>query len=170
MTLAPAAASLPEPLPKTARAATTELRRRLEVPPGTTMKKTRVDTGGEDQILHVAAFRPVTLDGRGLEGVRLMVPGVTRVSTTRGGRSMTGTLGEVTPALGDVEAQARAFARSLLENGDIVLREESRGRNARSAGRRMAPPQPSGTRPPGRPTHVIKIVRGQPELQRRGFR
>ena len=81
MTLAPAGASLPEPLPKTPRAATTELRRRLAVPPGTKVEITPVETR-QDEIAHVAAFRPVTLDGRGLEGVRVMVPGTTRVSTT----------------------------------------------------------------------------------------
>jgi hypothetical protein len=162
MTLAPAGASLPEPLPKTPRAATTELRRRLAVPPGTKVEVTPVETR-QDEIAHVAAFRPVTLDGRGLEGVRVMVPGVTRVSTKRGGRAITGTLGEVTPAQGDVEAQARAFARSLLENGDIG----TTGRATRRAG---IAPQPTVDRGVRKPTHTIKIKGGQPELVRVGFR
>ncbi len=131
MTLAPAAASLPEPLPKTARAANTELRRRLAVPPGTKVEITPVETNQPGGIAHVAAYRPITLDGRGLEGVRVMVPGVTRVAVTRGGRAATGTLGEVAPASGEAEAQARAFARSLLENGDIQTAAASRPANGR---------------------------------------
>lgn len=163
MTLAPAAASLPEPLPKTARAANTELRRRLAVPPGTKVEITPVETSQPGEIAHVAAYRPVTLDGRGLEGVRVMVPGVTRVAVTRRGGAITGTLGEVTPASGEVEAQARAFARSLLENGDI--------QTAPGAVRRMgAAPRPAVDRGSRKPTHEIRIRHGQPELIRIGFR
>jgi hypothetical protein len=163
MHLAPAAASLPEPLPKAARAATTELRRRLAVPPGTKVEVTQVDTRLQGEIAHVAAYRPVTLDGAGLEGVRVMVPGTTRVSVRRGGGAITGTLGEVTPASGEVEAQARAFARSLLENGDI--------QTAPRAVRRMgAAPRPAVDRGSRKPTHEIRIKRGQPELIRIGFR
>jgi hypothetical protein len=163
MTLAPAAASLPEPLPKAAAAAKSELRRRLAVPPGTKVEITPVETKSGEEIAHVAAYRAVTLDGLGLEGVRVMVPGVTRVSTTRGGRSITGTLGQVTPAQGDVEAHARAFARALLANGDI--------KTAPRAMRRMgAAPQPSVDVGSRKPTHEIQIRGGQPELVRIGFR
>jgi hypothetical protein len=163
MNLAPAAASLPEPLPRTARAANTELRRRLAVPPGTRVEITPVETHQPGEIAHVAAYRPITLDGRGLEGVRVMVPGVTRVAVTRGGRAATGTLGEVSPASGEAEAQARAFARSLLENGDI--------QTAPRAVRRMgAAPRPAVDRGFRKPTHEIRIRKGQPELIRIGFR
>lgn len=162
MTLAAAAASLPEPLPKTAGAARTELRRRLAVPPGTRVEITPV-ASPQGEIAHVAAYRPLSLDGRGLEGVRVMVPGAARVATRRGGRSLTGTLGEVTPAHGDVDAQARAFAKSLLDNGDI--------KTAPRAMRRLAaPPQPSTDRGSRAPTHEIRIVGGEPTLVRIGFR
>ena len=62
-----------------------------------------------------------------------------------------------------MEAQARAFARSLLENGDIG----TTGRATRRAG---FAPQPSVDRGVRKPTHAIKIKGGQPELVRIGFR
>ncbi len=162
MTLAAAAASLPEPLPKAATAAKTELRRRLAVAPGTKVEVTQVESKQGD-IAHVAAYRPLALDGRGLEGVRVMVPGSARVATRRGGRSLTGTLGEITPAQGEVDAQARAFVKSLLDNGDI--------KTAPRAMRRMvAPPQPSTDRASRAPTHEIRILGGEPTLVRIGFR
>ena len=144
------------------RAANTELRRRLEVPPGTKVEITPVETNQPGEIAHVAAYRPLTLDGRGLEGVRVMVPGVTRVAATRGGRAATGTLGEVAPASGEAEAQARAFARSLLENGDI----QTAARAVRRMGAAPRPANPGS----GKPTHEIRIRRRPAELVRIGFR
>lgn len=164
MTLPAPVTSLAVPLPKpTQAAAKSELRRRLAVPPGTKVEITPVETELHGEIAHVAAYRALTLDGRGLEGVRVMVPGAARVSTKRGGRSITGVLGDVTPAQGDVDAQARAFARSLLENGDIKM--------APRASRRLAaPPQPSVDRGSRIPTHEIRMVGGEPTLKRVGFR
>ena len=135
----------------------------MAVPPGTKVEVTPVDSDLHGEIAHVAAYRALTLDGRGLEGVRVMVPGAARVATRRGGRTITGVLGDVTPAQGDVDAQARAFARSLLENGDIKV--------APRATRRMgAPLQPSVDRGSRIPTHEIRIIGGQPTLKRIGFR
>lgn len=165
ITLAAPATSLPEPLPKPGQAAArSELRRRMAVPPGTKVEITPVDTGLNEETAHVAAYRPLTLADRGLEGVRVMVPGAAQVSTRRGGRSITGVVGDVTPAQGDVDAQARAFARALLENGDIAV--------APRASRRMAgpAPKPSVDRGSRKPTHEIRIVAGEPTLRRVGFR
>lgn len=155
--------SLAEPLQPNQSAAKTELRRRMAVPPGTKVEVTRVESDLHPDIAHVAAYRPLALDGIGLEGVNVMVPGAARVSIRRGGSSITGVVGDVTPAQGDVDAQARAFARSLLENGDIKV--------APRATRRMgAPLQPSVDRGSRKPTHEIRIVEGKPTLRRVGFR
>ena len=55
-------------------------------PPRTKVEVTPVDGDLHAGIAHVAAYRPLQLDGDGLAGVRVMVPGVARVSTRRGGR------------------------------------------------------------------------------------
>lgn len=164
MTLAAPVTSLPEPLAKPGQAAAkTELRRRLAVPAGTKVEVTPVESGLHDDIAHVAAYRPLTLDDTGLKGVRVMVPGVARVKTRRGGRAITGVVGDVIPAQGDADAQARAFARSLLASGDIKV--------APRATRRLgAAPQPTVDRGARKPTHEIRIVGGEPTLKRVGFR
>ena len=91
-----------------------------------------------------------------------MVPGIARVATTRRGRSITGVLGEVTSSEGDAAVQARAFARSLVANGDV--------RTAPRAARRLAAaPQPPTARVPHKPSHEIRLVGGEPTLVRVGF-
>ena len=164
MTLTAPITSLPEPMQKPGQAAAkSELRRRMAVPPGTKVEVTPVEGDLHTDIAHVAAYRPLELNGDGLDGVRVMVPGVARVSTRRGGRAITGVLGDVTPAQGDVDAQARAFARSLVASGDIKV--------APRASRRMgAAPQPAVDRGARKPTHEIRIVDGEPTLRRVGFR
>jgi hypothetical protein len=163
MTLPAPATSLPVPLPRRTRSgASPELRRRLAVPPGTRIELTPVDTDVHGEISHVSAYRPIPLEGVGLEGVHVRVPGIARVATTRRGRSITGVLGEVTSSEGEAAAQARAFARSLVVNGDV--------RTAPRAARRLAaPPQPPATRVPHRASHEIRLVDGQPTLVRVGF-
>ncbi len=163
MSLPAPATSLPVPLPRQTRAgAAPELRRRLAVPPGTRIEITPVDSDLHGEIAHVSAYRPLPLDGAGLQGVRIMVPGIARVATTRRGRSITGVLGEVTSSEGDAAVQARAFARSLVANGDV--------RTAPRAARRLAAaPQPPTARVPHKPSHEIRLVGGEPTLVRVGF-
>jgi hypothetical protein len=163
MTLPAPATSLPVPLPGHTRSgAAPELRRRLGVPSGTRIELTPVDTELHGEIAHVSAYRPVPLDGVGLQGVQVMVPGVARVATTRRGRSITGVLGEVTSSEGQATDQARAFARSLVANGDV--------RTAPRAARRLAAaPQPQAPRVPHTASHQIRLVDGQPTLVRVGF-
>ena len=163
MTLPAPATSLPVPLARRTRAgASPELRRRLAVPPGTRIELTPVDTDLHGEISHVSAYRPIPLDGVGLEGVQVRVPGIARVASTRRGRSITGILGEVTSSEGEAATQARAFARSLVANGDV--------RTVPRAARRLAaPPQPPAARAPRRTSHEIRLVDGEPTLVRVGF-
>ena len=159
--LAAPAASLPVPLGKRTRsAATAELRERLGVPRGTTLTFTPVDSPIHGPIAHVTAYRPLTLTGTGLDGVRVMVPGVARV--TRRGTSITGVLGEVTQANSEVDDQARAFVRALVASGQV--------RTAPQATRRLAaPPQPRPDVPQKTPSHEIRVIAGEPTLVRVGF-
>lgn len=123
---------------------------------------TPVETDLHGEITHISAYRPVPLDGEGLQGVQVMVPGVARVASTRRGRSITGVLGEVTSSEGEAAAQARAFARSLVANGDV--------RTAPRAARRLAAaPQAPSARVPHPASHEIRLVDGQPTLVRVGF-
>ena len=163
MSLPAPATSLPVPLARQTRSgAAPELRRRLAVPPGTRIEITPVDSELHGEIAHVSAYRPLPLDGGGLQGVQIMVPGIARVATTRRGRSITGVLGEITSSEGDAAAQARAFARSLVANGDV--------RTAPRAARRLAAaPQPPAARVPHKPSHEIRLVGGEPTLVRVGF-
>jgi hypothetical protein len=161
MTLAAPAASLPVPLGKRTRSgASRELRERLGVPAGTSLTFTPVESPLHGSISHVTAYRPVTLTGTGLDGVRVMVPASARVA--RRGGSITGTLGEVTQIDGDADEQARAFARSLVASGQV--------RTAPRATRRLAaPPQPPPNVPQRAVSHEIRIVDDQPTLVRVGF-
>ena len=158
-------ASMTVPLPaRRRRGAADPLRERLAVPPDARLEMTPVETDLHGQITHVAAFRPLQLAGDGLEGVRIMVPGVARVA--RRGRSVTGVIGEVTPSTGQVADEARAFARTLVASGE--LRTAPRAAR-RMAGRRMAaPPQPA-PRQPHRATHEIQVLDGEPTIRRLGF-
>jgi hypothetical protein len=163
MALPAPATSLPVPLPgQTRSGASPELRRRLAVPPGTRIEMTPVETELHGEITHVSAYRPIPLDDDGLPGVQVLVPGVARVATTRRGRSITGVLGDVTSSAGEAVEHARAFARSLVANGDV--------RTAPRAARRLAAaPQPPAGRVPHKPSHEIRVVAGQPTLVRVGF-
>lgn len=163
MTLPAPVTSLAVPLAGGNRSgATRDLRRRLAVPPGTRLEMTPVDTGLHGEMAHVSAYRPMPLDGVGLEGVQVMVPATARVATTRGGRSVTGILGNVSSSEGDAAAHARAFARSLIASGDV--------RTAPRAARRLAAaPQPPAGSVPHKPSHEIRMVGGQPTLVRVGF-
>jgi hypothetical protein len=155
--------SLEVPVTGTARDATRRLRGRLQAPASARLEVTPVDTESHGPIAHVAAFRPVSLTGEpGLEGVRVMVPGVARVR--RSGRSITGVLGEVTPASTEAEREARALARVLLANGDIAAAPTRRTRGRR-ADIVAAPQRPS----PFPPTHEIRRIGGENTLVRRGF-
>jgi hypothetical protein len=68
----------------------------------------------------------------------------------------------VTPIDGDVDEQARAFARSLVASGQV--------RTAPGATRRLAAaPQPRADVPQQTPSHEIRVVNGEPTLVRIGF-
>ena len=161
MTLTAPVASLSVPLGKRTRGgASGELRERLGVPSGTALKFTPVDSPIHGEMAHVTAYRSLTLTDGGLDGVRVMVPAVARV--TRRGGAVTGTLGEVTPADSVVDDQARAFVRSLVASGQI----RTQGRATR---RMAAAPQPRADVPQRMPSHEIKVVNGEPTLVRIGF-
>ena len=161
MTLTAPSASLAVPLAaRTRRGASAELRERMGVPRDTKLTFTPVDTGAHGEISHVAAYRPVTLSGVGLEGVRVMVPAGARIA--RRGAAVMGMLGDVTPADGTSDNEARAFAQALVASGQV--------RTAPQATRRLAvAPQPSTDRPHRTPSHEIRIVDGEPTLVRVGF-
>jgi hypothetical protein len=151
--------SLSEPPARRSRAQS-ELRERLGVPPRSRLRITPVESDLHDGLAHVTAFRPVRLTGDQLEGVRILVPGVARV--VRRGRSIGGVVGAVTPSTGDAEqAHARAFARMLVESGQL--------RTTPSVRRRMRGAQPpsDGQRPTA--SHEVRIVEGEPTIVRRGF-
>jgi hypothetical protein len=107
-----------------------------------------------------------------LSGVYVQVPAVARVRTR--GRSVVGVLGDPSPVDGDVEAESRAFARTLVANGDIVVTD---GGSASAAPRRRlrGPARIAGALParqagaPYPPTHRIAQVDGQPTIVRIGF-
>jgi hypothetical protein len=163
MTLPAPVTSLPVPLTRRTRSgAARELRERLDVPPGTRIEMTPVDTDLHGEMAHVSAYRAMPLDGTGLEGVQVMVPAVARVATTRGGRSVTGVLGDVSSSEGDAAVHARAFARSLVASGDVQTAP-------RAARRLAAAPQAPQGGVPRKPSHEIRIVGGQPTLVRVGF-
>lgn len=171
MVLPAPATSLPVPIGstnghgprRTRSSATASLREQLGVPQGTKLELTPVDSRLHGSIAHVTAYRPLMLDGDGLEGVRVMIPGVARVQMTRRGGPIVGVLGNVMPASGDVEVEARAFVRALVASGDV--------RTAPRAASRMrgVAPQPQVQNPRKRTSHEIRIVGGEPTLVRLGF-
>ena len=153
MTLAAPVTSLPVPLGKAKRGgAAGELRERLGVPQGTKVTVNEVESDTHGTIGHVTAYRAVPLDSEGLQGVNIMVPGVARVQMARRGGAITGVLGEVSPATGDAERQARAFARTLIASGDISVSARA------TRGRRIAPP-PAIAPPKRTASHEIRIRR-----------
>jgi hypothetical protein len=162
--------SLPVPLavtnghaPRKGRSRVTSiLREQLGVPNDAKIELTPVDSELHGAIAHVTAYRPLALDGDGLEGVRVLIPGIARVQMRGLGGPITGILGDVTPASGAVEDEARAFVRALVASGDVSAAP-------RAATRMMAPPQPQAQNPRKRTSHEIRIVGGQPTLVRVGF-
>ncbi len=170
MALPAPATSLPVPIDstnghgprRTRSSATNALREQLQVPHDAKVQLTPVDSTMHGPMAHVTAYRPLMLDGDGLEGVRVMIPGVARVQMTRRGGRIAGVIGNVTPASGEVEQHARAFVRALVASGDV--------RTAPRAARRMrAAPQPQVRGPRRQTSHEIRIVGGQPTLVRIGF-
>jgi hypothetical protein len=165
MTLAAPVTSLAVPLGKAKRGpggGAGELRERLGVPQGTKITVNEVDSDNHGTIGHVTAYRAVPLDSEGLQGVNIMVPGVARVQMTRRGGAIAGVLGEVSPATGDAERQARAFARTLIASGDIKVSARA------TRARRIAPP-PAIAPPKRTASHEIRSVGGQPTIVRVGF-
>ncbi len=161
MTLAAPTTSLAVPLAtRTRRGASAELRERMGVPRDAKLVFTPVDLGAHGEISHVASFRSVALSGQGLEGVRVMVPAAARVA--RRGAAIEGTLGEVTPADGAADNQARAFVQALVASGQIRTAPRARRRGA-------APLQPPADLPHRTPSHEIRIVDGAPTVVRVGF-
>jgi hypothetical protein len=159
MTLPAPAASLPEALPsRTPSDAAKELRKRMGVPAGARLETTKVDSEMHKNLEHVTAFRKVPLTGV-LRGVTVNVPASARV-TRRGGS--TNVIGDAVAGTSDADNEARAFAQTLVESGDIRI--------APKLTRRIQVPiAPRGRRPPRKPTHEIKIDKGQPTLVRVGF-
>jgi hypothetical protein len=151
--------SLAVPSSKASRAAR-DLREQLQVPPGSRLRITPVDSELHANLAHVTAFRPVRLTGDQLEGVRILVPGVARVA--RRGRSIGGVIGSVTPATGDAEqAHAQAFARTLVASGQLRVTAGAQRRMRGAAA-------PSNGRLPTT-THEVRVLDGEPTIVRRGF-
>ncbi|HEV8516301.1 MAG TPA: hypothetical protein VGQ47_01520, partial [Candidatus Limnocylindrales bacterium] len=152
------AAPLPVPLEATrGRSATRALKDQLDVPSGTRLETTPVETDLHGRIAHVTAYRPLRLTGDGLEGVRIMVPAAARV--TRRGRAIGGVLGDVAPVTPEAENDARAFARALAANGQLRI--------APRAARRVHAAAPQARGAPARPTatHEIRIVDGEATIR-----
>jgi hypothetical protein len=161
MPLAAPATSIAVPLAASSNAGrVADLREQMGVRRDAVLRITPVDSAAHGEIAHVAAYRPIELSGDGLDGVQVLVPAMARV--TRRGASIVGLLGEVTPADGDVEENARAFARALVAHGQI--------QTAPTAGRRLAAAvEVAADQPRRKPTHEIRLVGGQPTLVRIGF-
>jgi hypothetical protein len=159
MALPAPTASIAVPLERRTRGdGMAELKRRMAVPPDAEVQVTPVDSELHGEIAHVTAFRPLPLTDV-LPGVDVKVPASARV--TRRGRSITGTIGEVQPATGEVDNEARAFVRALVQSGDVRV-------PARVARRLQAPPM-RGTMPRRTATHEVQIEQGRPTLKRVGF-
>lgn len=159
ITLPAPMASIPVPLERRTRGdGMAELRRRMAVPADAEMEITPVESELHGEIAHVTAYRPLQLT-EDLPGVRVNVPASARV--TRRGRSITGTIGEVQPAAAEVDTEARAFVRMLVQNGDV--------RVPTRVARRLQSPPLRATPPRRTATHEVQMERGQPTLKRVGF-
>ena len=132
------------------------------MPQGTKVSVNEVQSDAHGTIGHVTAYRAVSLDAEGLQGVNIMVPGVARVQMTRRGGPIAGVIGEVSPATGDAERQARAFARTLIASGDIKVSSRA------TRSRRIAAP-PAVAPPKRTASHEIRVVAGEPTIVRVGF-
>lgn len=159
MTLPAPAASLPVPLERRTRGdGKAELRRRIGVPPGSDLQVTPVDSAMHGEMAHVTAFRPLPLPGV-LDGVQVQVPVSARV--TRRGRSITGVIGEPVTEADEVNNEARAFVRTLVQSGDL--------RVAPRAARRIGAPVAPQVRRRQTATHEVRMVKGEPTVVRVGF-
>lgn len=161
MALPAPAASLPVPLEAkraTRGGGAAELRKRMGVPRDADLQITPVDSAMHEDMAHVTAFRPLPLTGV-MDGVQVQVPATARV--TRRGRSITGVVGDVVPAAGDVDNEARAFVRALVQNGDVRVPE--------TAARRLRAPSVPQARRRQSATHEVKMVKGEATLVRVGF-
>jgi hypothetical protein len=168
MSLAAPATSLPVPLAaRTRRGATLELRDRMGVAPDAPLQITTIASDMHGEIAHVTAYRALSLNGEGLEGVQVLVPAMARVA--RRGTAIVGMLGDVAPADAGSDEQARAFARGLVAAGQVRAAPAT-VRRASAAVRRLAVvPQPAaGTAPPSA-SHEIRVIQGRPTLVRVGF-
>lgn len=146
-----AATSLPTPLAPTGRrvAASRALAARMGARKSAKMEMTFVESPIHGEIAHVAAYQPLKLAGGALDGLSILVPATARVAVR--GRTIVGSLGDVSPVTEHLEREATAFAQTLASNGQIE------GLATR------------GARTPGRPTHAIETSRGRRVIVRRGF-
>ena len=165
MTLPAPATSLPVPLARRTRAgASPSCVAGSPSRPGTRIELTPVDTDLHGEIAHVSAYRPSPARRRGARGRPGAWSRASPVSPAPAAeRSITGILGEVTSSEGEAATQARAFARSLVANGDV--------RTAPRAARRLgaAPQPPADPGADSRTSHEIRMVDGEPTLVRVGF-
>jgi hypothetical protein len=159
---------------RTRGAASRQLREQLEVPSGARVSYTNVDSDSHGQMAHVTAYRTVALTDE-LAGLHVMVPASAQVRTR--GATVVGVLGEVRPADQEAENEARAFARALLANGDLILPAggaaagvgRAPGSGSRLRGRAAAPPLPRPANAPFPPTHVVRSEGGLNVIRRLGF-
>lgn len=162
---------------RTRGAASRQLRDQLEVPSGARMSYTNVASDSHGQMAHVTAYRPVALTDE-LQGLSVLVPASAQVRTR--GSAVVGVLGEVRPADQEAENEARAFARALIANGDLILPAGDAGRvgaqrtrgfaaGGRLRGRVVAPPPPRPANAPFPPTHVVRREGNLNVIKRLGF-
>jgi hypothetical protein len=158
---------------RTRGAASRQLREQLDVPSGARMSFTNVDSDSHGEMAHVTAYRTVALTDE-LAGLHVMVPASAQVRTR--GAAVLGVLGEVRPADQEAENEARAFARALVANGDLILpvggaaaAARAPGSGSRLRGRAFAPPLPRPANAPFPPTHIVRSEGGLNVIKRLGF-
>jgi hypothetical protein len=147
---------------------TRRLREELGVVGGTRLRYTAATSPVHGEIAHVSAYRPVPVDTQP-DGLHIQVPASARVAT-RGG-TVRGMLGDATRADPAAEAEARAFARMLIDNGDVIGAGPDAAPQRRMRGRSVAPVPPAA-RPanaPFPPTHAVRVVDGRRTIVRVGF-
>ncbi len=162
---------------RTRGAASRQLRDQLAVPSGARMSFTNVSSDADGQRTHVTAYRPVALTDE-LAGLSVLVPASAQIRTR--GATVVGVLGEVRPADQEAENEAKAFARALVANGDLIQPSDgaaapgaprTRGFAAggRTRGRAVAPPPPRPANAPFPPTHIVRREGNLNVIKRLGF-
>jgi hypothetical protein len=161
---------------RTRGAASRQLRGQLEVPSGARMSYTNVTSDSHGQMAHVTAYRPIALTDE-LAGLHMLVPASAQVRTR--GAAVVGVLGEVRPADQEAENEARAFARALVANGDLIFpagdppagapRTRGPAAGGRLRGRAAAPLLPRPANAPFPPTHVVRREGNLNVIRRLGF-